>query len=50
MKVARRGGGVAKGARDIYEKETKHSAISSENNLDYKYVDEKLISNKTTNK
>lgn len=50
MKVARRGGGIAKWARDIYEKETKHSAISSENNLDYKYVDEKLISNKTTNK
>lgn len=50
MKVARRGGGVAKGARDIYEKETKHSAISSDNNLDYKYVDEKLISNKTINK
>ena len=50
MKVARRGGGVAKGARDIYEKETKHSAISSDNNLDYKYVDEKLISDKTTNK
>ena len=50
MKVARRGGGVAKGARDIYEKETKHSAISSDNNLDYKYVDEKLISDKTENK
>ena len=50
MKVARRGGGVAKGARDIYEKETKHSAISSDNKLDYKYVDEKLISDKTTNK
>ena len=50
MKVARRGGGVAKGARDIYEKETKHSAISSDNKLDYKYVDEKLISDKTENK
>ena len=50
MKVARRGGGVAKGARDIYEKETKHSAISSDNNLDYKYVDEKLINDKATNK
>lgn len=31
---------VAKGARDLYEKETKKSAISNKNSLNYKYVDE----------
>ncbi len=40
LKVAKRGGGVAKGARDLYEKETKKAAISRKNALDYKYVDE----------
>ncbi len=40
LKVAKRGGGVAKGARDLYEKETKKSAISNKNSLNYKYVDE----------
>ncbi len=34
------GGGVAKGARDLYEKETKKSAISKTNTLNYQYVDE----------
>ena len=43
MSVAKRGGGVAKGARDLYEKETKKSAISKENSLNYQYVDEKLL-------
>ncbi len=38
MKVARRGGSVAKGARDLYEKETQKSAISKSNALNYKYV------------
>jgi hypothetical protein len=37
LKVAKRGGGVAKGARELYEKETKRSAISKENLLNYKY-------------
>lgn len=46
MKVAKRGGGVAKGARDLYEKETKKSAISNQNVLNYKYIDEKLIEDK----
>ena len=47
MKVAKRGGGVAKGARDLYEKETKKSAISKENSLNYQYVDSlKKIGNK----
>ena len=43
MKVAKRGGGVAKGARDLYEKETKKSAISNKNSLNYQYVDEKIL-------
>ena len=45
LKVAKRGGGVAKGAKDLYEKETKMSAISKSNALNYKYEDEtkKLI-------
>ena len=47
MSVAKRGGNVAKGARNLYEKETKKSAISKENNLNYKYIDEvKKIENK----
>lgn len=47
IKVAKRGGTVAKAARDIYEKETKRKAISRENYLNYKYIDEKeKISNK----
>ncbi len=40
LRVAKRGGGVAKGARDLYEKETKKSAISKDNALNYQYVDE----------
>ena len=47
LKVAKRGGGVAKGAKDLYEKETKKSAISKSNSLNYKYIDEvKQIQNK----
>ena len=40
LNVAKRGGGVAKGAKDLYEKETKKSAISKSNSLNYRYVDE----------
>lgn len=40
MKVAKRGGSVAKGARDLYEKETKRKAISDKNTLNYKYIDD----------
>ena len=40
MSVAKRGGKVAKGARELYEKETNKSAISKENSLNYKYIDE----------
>ena len=47
LKVAARGGSVAKGARDLYEKETKKSAVSNQNALSYEYVDElKKIDNK----
>ena len=41
MSVAKRGGKVAKGARDLYENETKKSAITSKNALNYKYIDDK---------
>ena len=46
MKGASRGGGGAKGARDLYEKETKKSAISKDNALKYEYIDEKVIEDK----
>ena len=46
MKVAKRGGSVAKGARDLYEKEAKKNPISSDNALNYKYVKDNLIENK----
>ena len=47
MKVAARGGRVAKSARDVYEEETKTSAISKENALDYQYKDDnKKLENK----
>ncbi len=47
MSVAKRGGKVAKGARDLYEKETKKLAISKDNVLNYKYIDD---NNKLENK
>ena len=37
MTIAARGGGVAKAARNSYEKETKISAVSKENTLNYEY-------------
>ena len=51
LNVAKRGGGVAKGAKDLYEKETKKSAISKSNSLNYKYIDEtKKIKEKVSDK
>ena len=47
MSAAKRGGKVANGARELYEKETKKSAISRDNSLDYKYIDD---NNKLENK
>ena len=41
MSVAKRGGQVAKDARKSYEKQTKKSAVSKENALNYKYIDDK---------
>ena len=41
IKVAKRGGSVAKDARKSYGKETKKSAVSNNNNLNYKYIEEK---------
>ena len=50
MKVASRGVKVAKGARDLYEKETKKSAISKNNSLNYQYVeDNKLLDSREVN-
>ena len=47
MSVAKRGGKVAKDARKSYEKATNKSAVSKNNSLNYKYIDEiKEISNK----
>ena len=40
MKVALRGGSVAYDARASYEKQTKKSAISSDNALTYQYIKE----------
>ena len=39
MSVAKRGGNVANDARKSYEKATKRNAISSDNALNYKYID-----------
>ncbi len=51
MNVAKRGGQVANDARKSYEKETKKLAISKNNALNYKYVDdEKLIEDKKSKK
>ena len=41
MRVAKRGGRVAKDARHSYEKATKKIAISNNNTLNYKYIDDK---------
>ena len=47
MNVAKRGGQVANDARKSYEKQTKKSAISKNNVLNYRYVeDEKIIEDK----
>ena len=47
MSVAKRSGQVAKDARNSYEKATSKSAISKNNSLNYKYIDDnKRIENK----
>lgn len=42
LQVAKFVGSVAKGTRDLYEKETNKSAISKENALNYQYALEQL--------
>lgn len=41
-KIARKGGNIAKITRDSLEKELGKTVISKQNNLNYKYVDEKI--------
>ncbi len=43
IKVAKRGGNVAKVAKELYEKETKKEAISNTNNLNYAYIDDEKV-------
>ena len=40
IKVASRGGSVAKGARDLYEEQTKKTAVTSDNALTYQYIEQ----------
>ena len=40
------GGHAAKSARDDLERNLGKSVITSNNNLDYKYIDENIIENK----
>lgn len=51
LKVARKGGQVAKDARNSYEKATNKSAISNENALNYQYINEtkQIEDNKSKN-
>ena len=49
LRVAKRGGGVAKGAIDLYEEETQKSAISKDNALNYQYGDDQQKIDSTIN-
>ena len=49
LRVAKRGGGVAKGARDLYEEETQKSAISKDNALNYQYGEDQQKIDSTIN-
>ncbi len=46
IKAAKRGGKVARDARNSYENATKTSAISKDNVLNYKYIDDKNVLDK----
>lgn len=46
IKIAKSGSGVAKGAMDLYEKETNLSALSKYNFLNYSYLNENLLEKK----
>ena len=45
-KIARMGGNTAKAARNDIEKKLNRSVITSNNNLNYKYIKEKKLDNK----
>lgn len=45
-KAAIRGGSIAKKAKEFYESETGLDAITKDNSLNYKYIDENLLENK----
>ena len=49
-KVAKMGGHAAKVARDDIEKNLGKSVVTSDNKLDYQYIEEKQIENKKNNK
>jgi hypothetical protein len=45
MEAAKLGGQVANDAKKSYEKATKKSAITSDNSLNYKYIEQEKIGN-----
>ena len=48
-KIARRGGNIAKGAKENLERELGRSVLSSNNALNYRYLDENLLEVSDTN-
>ena len=46
VSIAKRGGSVAKDARSSYENQTKTNAVSKDNRLPYKYIDNPKLKNK----
>ena len=47
-KIARRGGNIAKGAKENLERELGRSVLSSNNALNYRYLDENLLERKSS--
>ena len=48
--IARRGGNIARGAKENLEQELGRSVISNTNALNYRYLDENLLENKVSDK
>ena len=48
--IARRGGNIARGAKENLERELGRSVISNTNALNYRYLDENLLENKVSDK
>lgn len=46
--MARRGGNIAKGAKENLERELGRSVLSSNNALNYRYLDENLLERKSS--